>query len=40
MGPGGADEFSGNNEDTQDNAADFIQRPTRDPQNAGSRTEP
>jgi hypothetical protein len=40
MGPGGADEFSGNNQDTQDNAADFVQRPLRDPQNSGSRTEP
>lgn len=40
MGPGGADAKAGNNQDTQNNAADFVQRAYRDPQNAGASTEP
>lgn len=34
MGPGGADENMGNSEDTDDNAADFVQREVSDPQNS------
>ncbi|RKG63900.1 DUF4215 domain-containing protein [Corallococcus sp. CA054B] len=39
MGVGGADELAGNGQDTDDNAADFVQRTTRQPQNSSSPTE-
>ncbi|QDE83691.1 lamin tail domain-containing protein [Myxococcus xanthus] len=37
---GGADELLGNGHDSNDNSADFILRPTRQPQNASSAAEP
>ncbi|RKG60846.1 DUF4215 domain-containing protein [Corallococcus sp. AB011P] len=39
MGAGGADELAGNGQDTDDNAADFVPRTARDPQNSSSPTE-
>ena len=36
----GADALAGNGHDTDDNAADFVVRATRDPQNAASAPEP
>ena len=40
MTTGGADELLGNGEDTDNNAADFVPRATRDPQNSMSPQEP
>lgn len=40
MGPGGADEFSGNGEDTDNNASDFVSRLASQPQNSESAIEP
>lgn len=40
MGSGGADEFAGNGEDTDNNSSDFIQRTVSDPQNSSSTIEP
>lgn len=40
MKVGGADEFKGNGEDTNNNAADFIMRSVPQPQNASSLPEP
>ena len=37
---GGSDEFAGNGEDTDNNAADFIERTLPDPQNSHSPLEP
>ncbi len=39
MAAGGADELKGNGHDTNNNAADFVTRTMRDPQNASSPTE-
>ncbi|QAT82371.1 metal dependent amidohydrolase [Corallococcus coralloides] len=39
MAAGGDDELAGNGQDTDDNAADFVQRTARQPQNASSPTE-
>lgn len=39
MRGGGIDEFKGNGWDTDDNAADFVRRPTRQPQSTASPTE-
>jgi hypothetical protein len=39
MSPGGPDEASGNNHDSQDNGADFVARPVRAPQNRLSPPE-
>ncbi|RKI33961.1 DUF4215 domain-containing protein [Corallococcus sp. AB004] len=39
MGAGGDDELAGNGQDTDDNAADFVQRTARQPQNASSPIE-
>ncbi|NNB88953.1 lamin tail domain-containing protein [Corallococcus exiguus] len=39
MGVGGDDELAGNGQDTDDNAADFVQRTARQPQNASSPVE-
>ncbi len=39
MATGGADEFSGNATDTDNNAADFVLRAVREPQNRSSPTE-
>ena len=39
MASGGADELKGNGHDSNNNAADFVLRATRDPQNASSATE-
>jgi len=36
----GADVTRGNNHDSNDNSADFVQRNNRDPQNSASATEP
>lgn len=40
MGSGGADEFQGNGEDTENNSADFVARTTSNPQNSSSAIEP
>jgi phosphatidylserine/phosphatidylglycerophosphate/cardiolipin synthase-like enzyme/DNA/RNA endonuclease YhcR with UshA esterase domain len=40
MGSGGAEEFSGNGFDSNDNSADFILRAVPQPQNSASPTEP
>ncbi|MBU3929904.1 fibronectin type III domain-containing protein [bacterium] len=40
MESGGADEYEGNGEDSDDNSADFIIRTGRNPQNSTSETEP
>ena len=40
MGSGGADEFEGNGYDTDNNANDFVDRTTPQPQNSGSPAEP
>lgn len=40
MGAGGADEFMGNAEDTNNNASDFIVRASSQPQNKASALEP
>jgi hypothetical protein len=40
MGPGGSDVTAGNGYDTDDNAADFVPRATRDPQSSASPAEP
>lgn len=40
MGPGGADEFAGNGYDSDDNAADFVQRATPQPQSSADPAEP
>jgi hypothetical protein len=40
MGIGGMDEFMGNAEDTNNNAADFVGRATPQPQNTASAVEP
>jgi hypothetical protein len=37
---GGADALSGNGQDTDDNAADFVERPVREPQSSQSTPEP
>jgi hypothetical protein len=39
MATGGADALKGNGYDSGNNANDFVQRTTRDPQNASSATE-
>jgi hypothetical protein len=39
MVSGGADELKGNGYDSDNNASDFVARPTRNPQNASSTTE-
>lgn len=39
LSPGGADAAAGNNRDSQDNAADFVVRPARQPQNRLSAPE-
>lgn len=39
MSAGGADAAAGNNRDSQDNGADFVARPARDPQNRQSTPE-
>ncbi|MBN8469978.1 lamin tail domain-containing protein [Corallococcus exiguus] len=39
MGVGGDDELAGNGQDTDDNAADFVQRTARQPQNSSSPIE-
>ncbi|MFB1479178.1 lamin tail domain-containing protein [Corallococcus sp. RDP092CA] len=39
MAEGGEDELAGNGQDTDDNAADFVQRSTRQPQNSSSPIE-
>lgn len=39
MSPGGADATAGNNRDSQDNGADFVARPARQPQNRQSPPE-
>jgi hypothetical protein len=39
MSTGGADELKGNGQDSDNNAADFVARAKRDPQNASSPTE-
>lgn len=39
MSTGGADEFSGNGEDSDDNSADFVLRTNPQPQNSSSPTE-
>ncbi|MGA8263076.1 MAG: lamin tail domain-containing protein, partial [Ignavibacteriaceae bacterium] len=40
MGTGGADEFEGNGYDSDNNANDFVERTTPQPQNSGSPAEP
>ncbi len=40
MGAGGADEFAGNGYDTDNNANDFVQRTTPQPQSSASPAEP
>lgn len=40
MGTGGTDEFSGNGEDSDDNASDFVSRAISQPQNSQSAAEP
>ncbi len=40
MAPGGVDATAGNARDSNDNAADFVLRATREPQNAASADEP
>lgn len=40
MGIGGADEFEGNGYDSDNNANDFVERTTPQPQNSGSPAEP
>ena len=40
MGSGGADEFEGNGYDSDNNANDFVERTTPQPQNSGSPAEP
>lgn len=40
MGPGGADEFAGNAQDSDNNSADFVIRTASDPQNLASDPEP
>ena len=40
MGSGGADEFEGNGYDSDNNANDFVQRSTPQPQNSNSPAEP
>lgn len=40
MGAGGADEFAGNSEDTDDNASDFVLRTSSQPQSKSSAIEP
>ena len=40
MGSGGADEFAGNGQDTDNNSSNFVQRDVSDPQNSSSSIEP